>query len=655
MNETGGRPYPGLRPFRQTDRDLFFGRSADVAGLAELWQANRLTVAIGPVASGKTSLLQAGVLPIVAEKRLDVLPVGRVSYGSTFHFAALPEHNPYTLALLKSWSPGETATRLVGLSVYDFIKQRAERHDVAILAPIDQLEELLVDPGPRRIYRQRFLSEVARAVHDEPRLHLLLVVRDEAVGVLSDVLGSGATFRIPSLTPQDAFEAVTKPVLDFGRSYDTGAAERLITDLQSGRIDPSKGGQWRVIDDYIEPCLLQASCVKLWDSLPSDLNVITARHIRMYGDVDIALTSYCGRIITTVADYHDMPPARLRSWLLDTFVTELGTRGTAYEGMTDTAGMPNAVVHALQDRHLLSAQWRSGSRWYELLNDRLIEPLRHAADEQPAPVNPVEYLRSAERALARGELDVAERYAQETRISPSTDLRLRAEAGSLLGNLAHEREKPAEAIASYRDAANLFEAAQDTGAVASQLAAVGQTLLALGQPAGAVDELRAAADRMPNDPVIQTELALALWQLGERGAAVVMLTAVLGIDSANPDALRARGEILADLGDARDAMRDLDRVSLTDRPSARAARGLALAQLGNYTAANREIEEALAEAPRNGPVLLYAARAIALSGDQATASELARRAVDATDPALPPQHRQTAHQLQTLEGRDLSA
>lgn len=646
MSEAGERPYPGSRPFRETEQDRFFGRSADAATLAELWRANRLTVAVGPVASGKTSLLHAGVFPLVAGKRLDVLPAGRISYGSTFHFAALPEHNPYTLALLKSWSPGETVTRLVGVSIYDFIRRRAERHDAAILAPIDQAEELLVDSGPRWTYRQRFLSELARAMQDEPRLHLLLVVREEALPIFSDLLGNGAMLHVRPLTPQSALEAATGPVADTGRSYATGAAERLIMDLQTSRIDLSGGGQWHMADDHIEPSLLQVACVSLWDSLPSDMKVITARDVRIYCDIDMALAAYCGRIITMVADYHDLSAASLRSWLLDTFVTELGTRGTAYEGMTDTAGMPNAVVHALEDRHLLSAQLRSNSRWYELLSDRLIEPLHQAADERPTSVNPVEHLRSAERALALGELDVAERYAQESlRTSSNTDFRLRAEVGSLLGSLAREREKPAEAVDRYRDAASLFEAVQDTGAVASQLAAVGQTLLAQGRPADAVDELRAAVGRMPNDPVMQTELALALWQLGEGGAAVAVLTTVLGINGGNPEALRARGEILADLGDARDAMRDLDRVPLQNRPSARAARGLAFAQLGEYSAASQEIADAIAEAPRNGPVLLYAARAMALSGDEFKAGELARRAVDAADPVLPAQHREVALQL----------
>jgi hypothetical protein len=50
------------------------------------------------------------------------------------------EHNPYPLALLKSWSGGKAATAdLAGQTVDDFIGQRARHGDpgVPILAAID--------------------------------------------------------------------------------------------------------------------------------------------------------------------------------------------------------------------------------------------------------------------------------------------------------------------------------------------------------------------------------------------------------------------------------------------------------------------------------------------------------------------------------------
>jgi hypothetical protein len=82
--DIGTAPYPGTRPFRSADQDRFFGRGTDSATLLEVWQDNRITLLAGPAASGKTSLLNAGVLPLLKRDRTYFLPVGRISYGSTF-------------------------------------------------------------------------------------------------------------------------------------------------------------------------------------------------------------------------------------------------------------------------------------------------------------------------------------------------------------------------------------------------------------------------------------------------------------------------------------------------------------------------------------------------------------------------------------------
>jgi ABC-type cobalamin/Fe3+-siderophores transport system ATPase subunit len=119
-------PYPGSRPFQQADQDRFFGRSTESKALAEFWHDNRIVLVAGPVGCGKTSLLHAGVLPILTQQRARVLPPGRLSHGATFPTVALPEHNPYTFALLRSWSPGEAPTRLVDLTVRDFVEAQAQ-------------------------------------------------------------------------------------------------------------------------------------------------------------------------------------------------------------------------------------------------------------------------------------------------------------------------------------------------------------------------------------------------------------------------------------------------------------------------------------------------------------------------------------------------
>lgn len=646
-------PYVGLRPYRLADSDRFFGRSSESGMLAELWLANRLTIVTGPVASGKTSLLRAGVRPLVATAGVDVLPPGRLSCYATFPSAALPPHNPYTLALLRSWCPGETAARLAGLSVLDFVRRYAGRHGGIILGAIDHVEDLPAHPSHRQVMARQFLRELGEAAQAEgPRLHLLLLIRADRVGLLTPELSGGVPYQVLPLTRQGALEAVARPVRGTGREMTDSAAEKLVADLVTRHV-VADGRARKVTVDYVEPALLQAVCMRLWRELPADMERITVREVRAYGNADTALATHCARAVAVAADDHDLSPAWLRSWLLDTFITEHGARARVPEGAVSTAKVANAVLRSLADRQLLSAASAAdGARSYELLSDRLIEPLRNAADELRPPADPGRYLRAGERALALGELDLAARYAERCfRTAPQNDYRLRAETLSLLGNISHEQEVPRQAEELYSEAARLFEAVRDVAAVACELAAAGETQLAQGRIAEAVSTLRAAVSRLPNDAVHQTRLARALWQLGEGRAAVAVLTAALGTDPGNVEALLARGEILADLGEAQHAMIDLDRVlgpqrvTLHHRPAARAARGLALAQLGDNAAARQELEGASAEDQWNGPVLYYAARAFALTGDHATARELARRASIATDPALPPPHRDIARQL----------
>jgi tetratricopeptide (TPR) repeat protein len=652
MSQTENTPYPGSRPFRSSDSHRFFGRGDDARILAEVWRDNRLTVLSGPVGSGKTSLLEAGVFPLIRRARLDarqgdqppdVLPPGRLSRGATFPFATLPDHNAYTLALLRSWSPDEAATALGGLTVHDFVCRRAGRHDGILLAAIDQMEDLQADSGPRKSHRQQFLRELASALSREPRLHLLLVVREETVDLVSEELGHGASYALGALTRDHAIMAVRNPVVGTGRVFTDEAAEKLVTDLQVSRIAVIGDAERVLHAQDVEPALLQVVCARLWQSLPQGTDVITPREVRAYGDADAALAAYWGRNIAAIADEHDLTARRLRTWLVGNFVSGAGTRQSVVEVGGATAGLPSAVVRAFAGRYLVSAAMCDGVRQYKLLSPRLIEPLRQAVDEPPPPTVPTCYLDAAEQALTLGELDLAEHYARlAVQASPDTDIRLRAEVTSLLGNVEYEREKPGMAEARYRQAADLFQVLGDTRAVARLLAAVGQTLVAQEQYAAALNELHAAVNRMSNEPDIQTELALALWQLGDGRAAVAVLTDVLGIDGGNVEALRVRGEILAYLGDARKAMFDLDRVASEGEPLVLAARGLALAELGDQSAARQEIDRVVDDTTRNGTVLLYAARARALTGDVAEAKELANRAVDATDPALPPPRRDAA-------------
>ena len=63
-------PYPGMRPFTQEDKDLFFGREREVASLVRRMRQHPFLAVIGPSGSGKSSLVSAGLIPALGESVL---------------------------------------------------------------------------------------------------------------------------------------------------------------------------------------------------------------------------------------------------------------------------------------------------------------------------------------------------------------------------------------------------------------------------------------------------------------------------------------------------------------------------------------------------------------------------------------------------------
>jgi hypothetical protein len=265
-------------------------------------------------------------------------------------------------------------------------------------------------------------------VADDPGLHLLIITRAEALELIAAAIGSGARHELTALTEQAALEAITGPAAGTGRSFADGAAEKLVTDLRTTHVAAT--GEV-LTDELVQPLLLQVVCDRLWRELPADVTVISARDARIYGDADTALAAYWGQLLAKIGVEHDLTARRLRALLLRKFVTTPGTRDAQYKGAALTAGIPNAVLAALADRHLLTSELRSGLRWFQLLSDRLIEPLRRAVDVASRAAGDVAGRASDVAGRAAGDVagrasdvasragDVASRASRAARISRS--------------------------------------------------------------------------------------------------------------------------------------------------------------------------------------------------------------------------------------------
>jgi hypothetical protein len=591
--------YVGLRPFGARDRRLFFGRTAEAVELAERWSAEPFTVLYGPAGVGKTSLLRAAAVPWVGAAgggRRTVLPLGRIAAPGAAGAA-----NPLVAGLLGSWAPAQPRADLVGLSVADFLARSVSAAGASgtpsVFAAVDQFEAAFGD-GVSEPHRLDLIDQLSDAVRRVSGVHLLVSVREDRAGELAGLerrLGRAGRYRLEPLDADAALEAVTGPLHDTGRPYAPGVAEEVVHNLRTSRIVDVLGGSREMVADAVEPVQLQAVCSALWRALRAGrkgTGSVGMGHLYGAGDIDGALVRFCERAVREVATAQGVPEGELWIWLARTFVTDLGTRGAAYEGVAGVGGMPREVAGQLVDRHVLTAEHRLGSRWYLLPNDRLIAPVREAAsrwdagDAAAGGTDPGASLAAAEGALAAGDLALsARRAAEAVRTSGGQDLHTRASAISCLGQVAARGGHDREAESHYRAAAVLFEVMQDQAGTGRLLAELGRILLRRGRYADAVAQLQGAEARLPGDLAVQVDLARALRRSGQLWAATAVLGAALTIAPDTVDALVERGLIRIETREFSYALDDLDnavrlRPDVGQQADIRSARAFARAYLG---------------------------------------------------------------------------
>jgi tetratricopeptide (TPR) repeat protein len=633
-------PFVGSRPFDTADEAIFHGRAREAAALAKLWRDHRVTILHGPAGVGKTSLLRAGVLPeLDASTGSRVLPIGRLAFLADFPLAALPDINPFTFALLASWYPEDPPTRIAGSSIRGLVRKNAgvDRHGDAlpVLAAIDQTDLLFLGGHEERDdHRRRFADELVEATTARHDLHLLIAVRTENLDELQALLmRSGMPVRHLTRFPLRAFslsaarQVVSGPLGDTGHPL-AASADRLVDELGAG-------------DTAIDPALLQIVCSRLWEELPRDGGDDADRLPRA---VDRVLGDHCLRSLAAVATAYGEWPSALATWFRQVFGRKPDADGVP-EGRRLTRDLPNAVVRALEDVRLLVADRHAGRRRYRLPQARLRPVVRRLDAEAAASVRHERpRLEAAEAAFAAGDLDLARRLATAVAREAGAGRPVRGAAECLLGSIAYRQGRTGRAVEHYENAITVFGSLGDTAHVGMLLAAVGRLKIG-SETTEAVSRLRAALTQLPGDTFVKTALAHALWHAGRAQAAIAILDDALSQNGATPEAIRLRGEMLADLNRAEPALRDLDRVNYGDRPSSRAAWFLAKKTCEGVEVSGAGELGLVDGADDSGPVLLRVARVLRLEGDADTAAGLAERAVKARQPPLPKHLRKEAERL----------
>ena len=231
-------PYRGLRSFEEADADVFFGRTTLVdemlGQLAGEGLSSRVLTVVGPSGSGKSSVVQAGLIP--------ALRAGGVTGSEEWFITSMvPGHAPFEAL-------GEALARIaMGPSIApeaDGLRNslQALAEDETVLLIIDQLEELFTMASMTDA--DRFLTLITQAT-SEPgsKLRVVATLRADHYGEplqhldFAPLLKAGALDVTP-LTAQELVAVVTEPAEWRGLTFDDGLVARIVaeTDRQSSPL-----------------------------------------------------------------------------------------------------------------------------------------------------------------------------------------------------------------------------------------------------------------------------------------------------------------------------------------------------------------------------------------------------------------------------------
>lgn len=243
-----GPPYLGLRPFDEKDASLFFGREDLVDEIVARLPLTRLLVLVGASGSGKSSLLQAGVIPALrrgalpgsdrwcfatmrpGSRPLDELAAALAPLGRSQG----PDRRPALAALLAADEKGLTTAiqEILGEQEADDGSATSDRRLVLFVDQLEELFTLCEDAGAR----QAFVARLAAALDAGSPLYVLLALRAD---FFSDCLAirdlahwlEARGINLGPMTRDELRRAIESPAQRAGLAFEPGLVERMLDDV----------------------------------------------------------------------------------------------------------------------------------------------------------------------------------------------------------------------------------------------------------------------------------------------------------------------------------------------------------------------------------------------------------------------------------------
>jgi hypothetical protein len=400
-------PYVGTRPFGREDSENFFGRDGEADDLLSLVLAVPVVLVYAASGAGKSSLLNAGLIPRLEKEGFQVLGPAQVTGPAPPETLQITNiYRFHTLSKLNcDLSSIATASELALLTLADFLQRLDKREPGRPRALLfDQFEKFFAVNVAQSEQRRAFIDELAQASRAASRLKVVFAMREEYIAQfevfeysLPDKLRT--RMRLEPLRERAALEAIERPLEKVDLVFDKASgdpAKALVHELLKIRVDaggPNEGGE--IIGEFVEPIQLQVVCQNMWRNFPDELKtyaaerqglplevkrekkIITRDQVRI-GDVDQALAQHYDRAIENAIRASGASEGQLRRWFDSSLITGVGERGIALDSSDETRQLPETALELFLDQRLVRKESRGGSVWYELTHDRFIEPIQRS-------------------------------------------------------------------------------------------------------------------------------------------------------------------------------------------------------------------------------------------------------------------------------------
>jgi len=307
-------PYPGLRPFKHEESDIFRGREEFITELTKKLNDHHFIAVLGDSGCGKSSLVRAGLLA-----RLRLVKVGGQEHWrvATMRPGSQPFINmaEALLSNKKTSEIEEFALRKEYLrnhkdkdavahlsSTLKGNLQTSYRELINILPPnhnllivVDQFEELFhyANEGiPQRQEVKDFIQWLLATAQAKSKIYLVITMRAEFLDHCTEddrlihAINTGF-FQIPHLNQEQLKETIEFPAEVYEGQVELALVERLLEDVK-------KMGSTSRPDQLP---LLQCVLVQMWLNAGTDKKILTLQHYEaLGGNLAAALTQIADQV-----------------------------------------------------------------------------------------------------------------------------------------------------------------------------------------------------------------------------------------------------------------------------------------------------------------------------------------------------------------------